>query len=194
MNQPLNIKIIVGSTRQNRFGDKPAQWIADLASKREGITAEILDLRNYEMPFFNEPVSPSMITEPYANPAVKAWTAKIAEGDAFIMVTPEYNHATSAVLKNAIDYVNREWNRKAIAFVGYGTVGGARSVEQLRTVAAELQTVSIRTAVHIPMPWLLLDENGGLKPGALDPFVQNAEMMLDQLVWWASALKTARVQ
>ena len=192
MNQPLNIKVIIGSIREGRFGDKPAAWILEELKKREGITAELLDLRDYPMPFFAEAKTPSSLAEPYANPVVQKWTAKIAEGDAFIMVTPEYNHGYPAALKNAIDYVYKEWNRKAVAFVGYGGVGGARAVEQLREVAVELQMAPVRAAVHIPAPWFLVDEKGALKPGALDPFQAAATSTVDQLIWWAQALKTAR--
>src|SRR6266481_6795301 len=109
MNQPLHIKVIIGSIREGRFSEKTANWIFGEAKNLEGVTAELLDLRDYPMPFFNEAVTPSYMKEPYANPVVQKWTAKIAEGDAFIIVTPEYNHGYPAVLKNALDYVYREW-------------------------------------------------------------------------------------
>jgi NAD(P)H-dependent FMN reductase len=190
----LKIKVILGSTRQGRFGDEVAKWVMGQLAGRTDIAAELLDLRDYPMPFFNESMSPSMITAPYADPMVQKWTAKIAEGDAFIMLTPEYNHSFSAVLKNAIDYVGKEWNRKPVAFVGWGGVGGARAVEHLRGVAAELQMVSIRSAVHIAMPWMLpKDETtGALKADALESHNDTMKMMTDQLVWWGNALKTAR--
>src|SRR5665213_949628 len=110
MNKPLKIKVILGSTRQGRFGDKPAHWIFDEAKKKEGVEVEYLDLRDYALPFFDEPAPPSSIKEPYINPVVQKWTAKIADGDAIIVVTPEYNHGYPAVLKNALDYVYKEWN------------------------------------------------------------------------------------
>jgi NAD(P)H-dependent FMN reductase len=131
---------------------------------------------------------------PFADSTVAAWTAKIAEADAFIIVTPEYNHGTSAVLKNAIDYVGKAWNRKPAAFVSYGTVGGARAVDQLRPVLAELQMATIRTAVHIFRPWELLDTEGKLEAGALDVYASSAQMMLTDLAWWGNALQTARNQ
>lgn len=192
MNKPLNIKIILGSTREGRFGDKPAQWIFDIAKQRENLNVELLDLRDYAMPFFAEPVTPSSIKEPYSNPVVQAWTAKIEEADGFIVVSPEYNHGYSAVVKNAFDYVGKQWNKKPVAFVSWGTVGGVRSTEQLRQVVAELQMVSIRTAVHMITPWQFLDEKGLPKAEYLETHKTNANTMLDQLIWWGDALKTAR--
>ena len=190
----LKIKIILGSTRQNRFSDKPGAWILAEVKKKEGVDAEMLDLRDYPLPFFNEPMSPAMIKNgEYPNEIARKWALKIREADAFIMVAPEYNHGTSAVLKNALDYIYAEWNNKPVGFVSYGGVSGARAVEQLRLVAIELQMAPIRNAVHIAGgPWNLLDENGILKESAFAPFQKSAEGMLDQLLWWAKALKAAR--
>ncbi len=188
----LNIKIILGSTRSNRFSEYSGQWIFDVIRKRNDIEAEVLDLRDYEMPFFNEPVSPGYKKNPYAHEVVARWTQKIAEADGFVIVTPEYNHGAPGVLKNALDYVYQEWNNKPVAFVAYGSVGGSRAVEQLRQVSIELQMAPIRNAVHIPAHWTLLDEKGALKSNAFDPYVQSAEGMVDQLAWWVRALKTAR--
>ena len=188
----LRVKIILGSTRPNRFSEQAGKWILEEAGKIAGISAEVLDLRDYAMPFFNEPVSPSYKQEPYKNEAVARFTAKIAEGDAFVIVTPEYNRGTSGVLKNAFDWVYQEWNNKPVGFVAYGSVGGARAVEQLRLVAVELQMTPVRNAVHINSHWMLLDEKGVLKTGALDPYQKAAEGLLTQLVWWTKTLKVAR--
>lgn len=188
----IHIKIILGSTRQSRFGEHPAHWIYELAKKQEGIQAELLDLRDYPMPFFEDSVSPSYRQGEPANATVAVWAKKIGEADAFIVVTPEYNHGYPGVLKNAFDHLYKEWNNKAIGFVSYGNVGGARSVEQLRLVSIELQMAPIRTAVHIPSPWNLQDQTGKLKEGALEPFEGAAQTLLNQLIWWAQALKTAR--
>lgn len=191
----LQIKIILGSTRQNRFSDKAGAWILEEAKKKDGISAETLDLRDYQMPFYSEAASPAMVKDSaYPNEIVRKWAAKINEADAFIIVTPEYNHGTSGVLKNALDSVYTEWNRKPVGFVSYGGVGGARAVEQLRLVAVELQMAPIRNAVHIPGHWNLLDEKGNLKSGALEPFAKSADALLTQLLWWARALKSAREQ
>ena len=190
----IKLKIILGSTRQGRFGDKAAKWLSDEVKKKTNFASELLDLRDYPMPFFDEAITPSMTPNGYGKPeAVVKWTAKIKEGEAFVIVTPEYNHGYSAVLKNALDYNYHFWNNKPVAFVSYGSVGGARSVEQLRLVAVELQMAPIRQAVHIFNPWFLLDDKGDLKSGALEAFNDAADKMLDQLAWWAEALKAARV-
>ncbi len=188
----LKLKIILGSTRPNRFSEQAGKWILEEAKKIAGVETEMLDLRDYAMPFFNEPISPSYKQEPYKNEAVARFTSKIAEGDAFVIVTPEYNRGTSGVLKNALDWVYQEWNNKPVGFVAYGSVGGARSVEQLRLTAVELQMAPVRSAVHINSHWMLLDDMGALKAGALDSYQKAAEGLLTQLVWWAGALKTAR--
>ncbi len=189
----LNIKVIVGSTREGRFSDKAAAWIADELKKQETLLVEVLDLRDYDMPFFNEPVSPAFKQEPYKNEAVARFTAKIAEGDAFVIVAPEYNHGTSGVLKNAIDWVYQEWNNKPVAFVSYGSVGGARGVEQLRLNTIELQMAPIREAVHIPGDQYFPVLFG--KADANEMFAKltdKAQAMIAQLIWWARALKDAR--
>lgn len=192
-NTSLNIKVIAGSTREGRFSDKAALWIAEEIKKQKGVTVEVLDLRDYEMPFFNEPVSPSYKQEPYKNEAVAHFTKKIEEGDAFVIVTPEYNHGTSGVLKNALDWVYQEWNNKPVAFVSYGSVGGARAVEQLRLNAIELQMAPIRSAVHIPGEQYFPVVFG--KATASELFAlqtEKVEAMITQLLWWAHALKNAR--
>src|SRR5258707_8186964 len=120
------ISVIVGSTREGRFSEKPAHWILQHLKKREGVDARLLDLRDFPMPFFDQPVPPAMPGRPpYENDIVKKWTAAIAQSDAFVFVTPEYNYGPSAVLKNAIDWVYPEWNRKAAAFVSYGGTAGS---------------------------------------------------------------------
>ncbi len=193
MSESISVKVIVGSTRVGRFSDKPATWIAEELKKHEGLSVEIVDLQDYEMPFFNEPVSPSYKSEPYKNEAVARFTAKIAEGDAFVIVTPEYNHSTSGVLKNAMDWVYQEWNNKPVAFVSYGSVGGARAVEQLRLVAVELQMAPMREAVHFVGNEFFPVLFG--KAEASDMFAKatdQASKMIAQLSWWARALKNAR--
>lgn len=185
----LRIKVIIGSTRQNRFGEKPARWIFEELKKRPDVEAELVDLRDYPLPFFDEPKSPAMAKGTYTNTAVIKWAKKVAEGDGFIIVSPEYNHGYPAVLKNALDYVYYEWNCKPVGFVSYGGVGGARVIEQLRLVAVELQMVPIRSAVNIANFWQLLDENGNFKAESLTPF---AAKFLDDLLWWASLTKIGR--
>lgn len=188
----ISLKVIIGSTREGRFGDKAAAWLAGEIRKHKEIEVEMLDLRDYNMPFYNEPVSPAYKQKPFKNEAVASFTKKIAEGDAFVIVTPEYNHGTSGVLKNALDWVYAEWNNKPVAFVSYGGVGGARAVEQLRLNAIELKMAPIQKAIHILQHWTLLDEQGRPKEGAFEPFAKGAEAMLAELIWWANALKNAR--
>ncbi len=193
-NTHLNMKVIAGSTREGRFSDKAAAWIAEEIKKQEGVAVEVLDLRDYPLPFYTDPISPAMVKDgAYSNEMVRKWATKIREADAFIIVTPEYNHGTSGVLKNALDWVYQEWNNKPVAFVSYGSVGGARAVEQLRLNAIELQMAPIRTAVHIPGDQYLLVAFG--KASASDLFAsmsKQVEAMIMQLLWWALALKNAR--
>lgn len=184
----LNIKVIVGSTRENRFSEKPAQWILNLAQARPELDVELLDLRDYPLPFFDEALPPGLARDSYTQPVVVKWREKIREGDGFIFCTPEYNHGYPAVLKNALDYTYYAWSRKAAAFVSWGGAGGTRGVEQLRLVAVELDMVPTRFAVHIPNPWFITDVNGiDTEENKL-----SAAALLDNLIWWAAALKQAR--
>lgn len=189
----LQLKIILGSTRPNRFSEKIAPWVADVAQKHGNFDVEVLDLRDYPLPFYDQPTSPSQIKDgDYANPIAKNWAKKIADADAFLVITPEYNHGPSAVLKNALDSIYAEWNRKAITFISYGNVGGARSVEQLRLIAVELQMAPVRAALHLFSFRTLLDEQGVLKESAIEPYTKPLQDMLEQLSWWGEALKAAR--
>ncbi|MGF6175366.1 NADPH-dependent FMN reductase [Ensifer sp. 4252] len=190
-NQPKpRIGIILGSTRESRFADKPANWISDLASKHGGATFELIDLREYPLPFFEEQMS--LLYAPASNPIAQRWAAKLATLDGFIVVTPEYNHGASAVLKNALDYAYKEFNRKPIAFVGYGGVGAARSIEHLRMVAVELQMAPIRFAVHIGMVEFLGIWQQGKTFDDFPHLGESAHAMLEDILWWTHTLKTAR--
>jgi NAD(P)H-dependent FMN reductase len=184
------IGIVIGSTRPTRFGDKPAAWIHRIAGKRKDLDFELIDLRDYPLPLFNEPGSPAW--GPIDNEVAKRWGARLAGLDGFILVTPEYNHGPSAVLKNALDYAYNEFIRKPVAFVGYGGVGGARAVEQLRLVAAELQMVSVRNAVHIAASDFLGLWRGGKSFDDYPHLAESAVGMLEDLAWWTKALKIAR--
>ncbi len=193
MANTLKLKIILGSTRPGRFSDTAGAWALEQVKKNPAFEPEILDLRDYEMPFFNEEATPSSKQAPYSNPVVAKWTAKIAEADAFLVITPEYDRGVPAVLKNAFDWVYGEWHKKPIGFVGYGTTGGSRSVDSLRTSAIELQMVPVRQGVHIVAHWTLRENfTGPLKPGALDQYEGNAEAMLGQLKEWGEATKGMR--
>jgi NAD(P)H-dependent FMN reductase len=187
------ISVIVGSTREGRFSEKPAKWILQHLKKREGVDARLLDLRDFPMPFFDQQATPATPGRPpYKQEVVKRWTTAIGESDAFVFVTPEYNYGTSAVLKNAIDWVYPEWNRKPVAFVSYGSAGGARAVQQLRETAIEVQLAPIRSSVHIPVATLWAHYTGGDVDAGLAEIEPIAGAMIQDLLWWTAALKTAR--
>lgn len=187
---PPRIGIIIGSTREGRFGDKPAAWMHGIARQRSDMQFELIDLRDHPLPFFAEAVSPAWA--PVQNAQAQAWGAKLAALDGFIVVTPEYNHGPSAVLKNALDYAYAEFTRKPIAFVGYGGVGAARAIEQLRLNAVELQMAPTRNAVHIGMVEFLGLWQQGKTFDDYPHLAQSANGLLDEMAWWAHALKTAR--
>jgi NAD(P)H-dependent FMN reductase len=191
MTEPLRIGIVLGSTRSGRFADRPAGWLEGIAKKRRGVAFEVVDLREYPLPFFDEPKSP--FREPSKNDVALRWGRKVAELDAFVFITGEYNHSIPASLKNALDYLYAEWNRKPAAFVAYGNAGGARGIEQLRLVLVELQVAPLRSAVHIVRAEfieLLMNSK------TFDDFPhleQAADVMLDDLIWWARTLRAGRL-
>ena len=185
------IGVVLSTTREGRFADQPAAWIGDLAAARGDFEVEIVDLRDYPLPFFDEARSPAWA--PPANDVARRWAAKVAELDGFIFVTAEYNHGVPAVLKNALDYAYREFNRKPAVFVGYGGVGAARAVEQLRLIAVELQMAPLRAAVHIggaDFVGMLMQGKTFADLPHLEP---TASAMLDDLAWWTHALQAARL-
>jgi len=187
------ISVIVGSIREGRFSEKPAKWILQHLRKRESIDARLLDLRDFPMPFFDQAATPATPGRaPYKNEVVKRWTAAIAQSDGFVFVTPEYNYGTSAVLKNAIDWVYPEWNRKAAGFVSYGSAMGVRAVQQLRESAIEVQLAPIRSSVHIPVATLWAHYTSGDVDAGLAELATPAGAMIEDLLWWTAALQAAR--
>jgi NAD(P)H-dependent FMN reductase len=188
----LKIAIVISTTRAARFGHKPAQWVQGIAAERDDIETEIIDLRDFPMPFFDEVASNAWA--PSQNPVAQRWQKKVAEFDGFIFVTAEYNHSIPAVLKNALDYAYPEWVKKAAAIVGYGSVGAARAVEHLRGIAAELQLATIRNSVHIQGADFMAVWREGKDLKGITYLEAGVKDMLDQLVWWTKALKTARDQ
>ena len=184
------IGIVISSTREGRFGEKAARWIYDLASRRGDFEVELIDLRDYPMPFFEETASPAFA--PPANEVARKWAAKVDGLDGFIFVTAEYNRAPTGVLKNALDYAYREFNRKPAAYVGYGGVGGARAVEHLRLINVELQMAPTRTGVHIAGGDFMGLWRGGKSFEEMPHLAQSAEAMLDELAWWTKVLKAGR--
>ncbi len=183
----IKVAIIIGSTRPGRKAEAVARWVHEIAKKRSDAVYEIVDIKDYNLPLLDEPVPPSM--GQYSQPHTKAWSAKIAAYDAYVFVTPEYNHATSGALKNAIDYLYWEWNNKAAGFVGYGSVGGTRAVENLRLIAGELQMADVRSQVALSL-FTDFENFTTFKPAALHETSVSA--MLDQVVAWGGALKTLR--
>lgn len=188
--QVPRIGIIIGSTREGRFAERPAKWIHEIAKQRTDLAFELIDLRDHPLPFFNEPISP--IYAPAKNEVARGWVDKLGTMDGLVIVTPEYNHGPSAILKNALDHAYKEFNRKPIGFVGYGGVGAARAVEQLRLVAIELQMAPVRNAVHIGMVEFLGIWQQGKTFEDYPHLAQAATALLDDIAWWAKALKTAR--
>ena len=183
----IRIAIILGSTRPGRNGEAVANWVYDLARNRKDAEFELVDVAAFNLPLLDEPVPPSLGR--YSKPHTKAWASKIDSFDAFVFVTPEYNHGTSAALKNAIDFLYREWNNKAAGFVGYGSAGGARAVESLRLVMAEVQVATVRAQVLLSL-FADFQNFGVFKPAPLQS--RALETMLDQLVAWGAALKALR--
>jgi NAD(P)H-dependent FMN reductase len=189
MDKP-RIGIVISTTRMGRFADKPVKWLWGLASSRADMEFEIVDLRVYPLPFFDERASPAR--KPPENPLAQRWARKVGELDGFIFVTGEYNHGVPAVLKNALDYAFTEFNRKPAAYVGYGGVGAARAVEQLRLINVELEMAPLRAAVHIggaDFVGMLAHGRSFADSPQLEPA---ARAMLDELSWWARVLKAAR--
>jgi NAD(P)H-dependent FMN reductase len=184
------IAIILSTTRAARFGHKAGQWIHDIASKRDDMEVDLIDLRDHPLPFFDEVATNAWA--PTQNPEGVRWQKKIAHYDGYIFVTAEYNHGVPAVLKNALDYAYTEWNRKAAGFFGYGGVGGARAVEQLRLIGVELQMASTRTGVHLAGSDFMAAFREGKPISDFAYLKPTADTMLDELVWWTNALKVAR--
>lgn len=183
----IKVAVIIGSTRPGRNGEAVAHWIHDLAAKRDDAEFELVDLKDFDLPHLDE-VMPAAMGQ-YSHPHTHAWAAKIASFDAYVFVTPEYNHSTSGALKNAIDFLYAEWNNKAAGFVSYGSNGGTRAVEHLRLVMGELQVADVRAQVALS---LFTDfENFSV----LNPSVQQEDAaiaMLDQVIAWGEALRPLR--
>ena len=160
---------------------------------RDGVEVRLLDLRDFPMPFFDQAALPGMPGRaPYPDPNVRRWTEAIGESDGFIFATPEYNYGPPAVLKNAIDWVYPEWNRKAVAFCSWGSVSGARGVQQLRLISLEVQLHPIRSSLYVPMP-LLVEHFHGAQMGAGWAELEGAaNAMFDELLWWTDALSDRR--
>jgi NAD(P)H-dependent FMN reductase len=183
----LNIGIIVGSTRPGRKAGAVAKWVHDLLKTRSDANFEIVDIDEYKLPLLDEPVPPMM--RQYNKPHTKAWSAKIDSLDAFIFITPEYNHATSGALKNAIDFLFHEWGNKAAGFVSYGAAGGVRAVENLRLVMGEIKVADVRAQVALSL-FTDFENYTTFKPH--ENHAKSVHATADEVVAWGGALKTLR--
>ena len=183
----LRIGIIIGSTRPGRNGEVVGKWVYEIAQKRTDAEFELVDIKDFNLPLLDEPVSPIM--GQYSKLHTKVWAAKIGSFDGYVFVTPEYNHGISGALKNAIDFLFREWNDKAAGFVSYGGAGGVRAVEQLRLVMAEVQIATVRNQVLLSL-FTDFENFSVFKPGPQQETSVNA--MLDHLIAWGGALKMLR--
>ena len=182
----VKIGIIIGSTRPGRVGEAVAKWVYEIAKTRDDAEFELVDIKDYNLPLLDEPAPAA--TQKYTKDHTKKWSAKISELDGFIFVTPEYNHSTSAALKNALDYLYKEWTNKAAGFVSYGGIGGARAVESLRPMMAQFKIADVREQV-------MLSLTDDFKDGILNPnsrHEKSANNVFDQVIAWSTALKTLR--
>lgn len=187
MTRKMTILVILGSVREGRMALPVGKWVMDQAAHRADISCELVDLLDWNLPFF--PHSRPPAAGSYTDPLQIEWGRKIASADGYILVAPEYNHSASAVLKNALDTVFAEWNRKPVSFVAYGMAGGARSVEQLRMASIALNMAPLAGAVHLIRPGTKRDGdtfNGDERDN------KSLGALFDELGWWANALAAAR--
>lgn len=183
----IKIGVILGSTRPGRNGEAVAKWVFEHASKRNDASYEYIDLKEFNLPLLDEEIPPSQ--GKYSKEHTKKWAAVIEKLDGFVFVTPEYNHGTSGALKNAIDFLYKEWNNKAAGFVSYGTVGGARAVENLRLIMGEIQIADVRAQVTFSLA-TDFENYSVFKPAAYHDKTLNT--MFEQLEAWSKAMKTVR--
>ncbi len=181
------IAVILGSTRPGRRGEQVAHWVMANALRRTDAEFELIDLVDYPLPHLDEPLPPSM--GQYQNAHTQEWSATIGRFDGFVFVTPEYNHSTSGVLKNAIDFLYAEWNNKAMGVVSYGATGGTRAAEHLRLIAAELQMADVRTNVALS---LITDFKDFTEFNPVAYQAGALETLLDQVIAWSQALAPLR--
>jgi NAD(P)H-dependent FMN reductase len=188
MDRPPLIQIIIGSTREQRRGETIGRWFAELAAERQDLAVELVDLAELQLPFLTD-ATPPMSAQSRDGAALE-WSEKVAAADGYVLVTPEYNHGYPAPLKNALDHLFNEWQRKPVGFVSYGAAsGGARAVEQLRQVTIELEMAPVRRQVSIARVWGALDEHGMPR----DPQLAiDATALLDEMAWWATTLRAGR--
>ncbi len=185
----IKVAVIIASTRPGRNGEAVGKWVYEIASKRTDATYELIDLMEVNLPLLDEPNSPA--TQKYTKQHTKDWSDRITPFDAFVFVTPEYNHGVPAALKNALDFLYKEWNNKVAGFVAYGNTGGARSVEHLRCIMAELQIADVREQVALSL-FTDFENYSVFKPASHHQ--KKLHTLLDQVVSWGTALKQVREQ
>ena len=185
--QRLKIAIVIGSTRPGRNGEAVSRWVYEIAKSRGDAEYELVDIKDYSLPLLDEPIPPSM--GQYSKEHTKIWSAKIDSFDAYVFVTPEYNHGIPGALKNAIDFLFKEWNNKVAGFVSYGSAGGVRAVEQLRLVMAEVKVATVRAQVQLSL-YTDFENFSIFKPHHIHE--KSINTLLDELVAWAGAMKSLR--
>lgn len=195
----MKLGIVVGSTRQNRKTPNQAKWILKAAQAMDEVEAELVDLKDYPMPMFDEPISPRYNQDRHIDSAAVPWLKKLEEFDAYVFVTPEYNHSIPGVLKNALDYVTWEIQRKPASVVSHGSAGGARAATQLKIILSESKSVPLPTFTPLTISGMseLIDENGGLTEAgqAKADYLEGARAsMLEELKWYSDALAAARAK
>jgi NAD(P)H-dependent FMN reductase len=183
------LQIIIASTRPGRVGPSVAAWFRDRAIKTGDFEVELIDLAEVNLPMFDEPKHPRF--GEYVHQHTKDWSATIRRGDAYVFVVPEYNYGFNAAIKNAIDYLNHEWQYKPLGFVSYGGVAaGTRAVQMLKQVVSALKMVPMADAVHIPFVQQFLDEDRVLQPNQI--MEDSATALLAELARWTSATQQLR--
>ena len=189
------VQVINGTTREGRFSERVAAWVVGRLEQHDAFDVELVDLRDHPLPFFDAD-PPARTGRDYADEAVTRFSRVIDRGDGYVLLTAEYNHGYPAVLKNAMDWTFPEWQRKPIAFVGWGNVGGARAIEQLRLVAVEFEMAPLRHAVHI-LPDIMMPARQAADvtdSTAFAPLEPKLKLLADDLTWWATALAAARAR
>ncbi|CAN5154594.1 NADPH-dependent FMN reductase [soil metagenome] len=194
MSTPLpTIAVIVASTRTRRFAEHPLAWTRSRLAERDDLNVEVIDLREHPLPFFDLESSPAATPRRYLSEEHRLLGERFDAADGFFVITSEFNHGYPAALKNALDHYMVEFRRKPIAFLGYGSVGGSRAIEQLRQVSAELDMVSIKPSVNIIGAQMPAVRKGGDESAAvLTSLIPKFSLTVHELLWWANALRVAR--
>jgi NAD(P)H-dependent FMN reductase len=187
---PIRVLVVNSTTRADRFSEFVAPWVRTHLECRPELEVELLDLRDHRLPFFDGP-APARNPRVYPNDEVRQLGEQVDRADCYVILAAEYNHGYSAVLKNALDWTFAEWNRKPVSFIGWGNVGGARAIEQLRQVAVELEMAPLRHAVHV-LPSHMMAARDGDPTAALEPLQPRLNLLADDLTWWGRALRSAR--